>query len=182
MGLADYRVNLSVNTDGIVNPFATRLLRFLDLYGGRVLIISGFRSYAEQAVLWANTPNTAFVARPGTSRHEVGQAADLRIVDPQVSWGDIHTVAAGYGLRFPLLNEPWHCEPDPIFVAPPEEPDMTPQELAHALGGALDGFGRVVIPRADGNLYPIGNVLGFIHSEITNNDLFAARLKQVIES
>lgn len=180
--LADYRVNDSVNVDGLIDPFAGRLHKFLDLYGGRVLIVSGWRSYAEQEALWNQNPNPAQVAPPGTSNHERGSAADLRIVDSVTSWSDVHWTAAAYGLRFPLWNEDWHCEPDPVFVDPPEEPaDMTPQEMAHLLGCTLDGYGRAVVPVGQ-SMYPIANVVAFILDEIQRDDLLVTRIKAKLES
>jgi len=182
MSLAEYRVHDGVDVS-LVDPLATRLLRVLELFGGRVLIVSGRRSYAEQQALWeAYLAGGNLAARPGTSNHERGMAADLRIVDATVGWSELHATAHTYGVHFPVLSEDWHCEADPAFVDPPEEPEMTPQQLAHALGGTLDGFGRVVIPLSDGNLYPVGNVLGFIHGELTRDELLPARIKRVIES
>lgn len=181
MSLAEYRTSDAVDVS-LVDPLASRLLALLELFGGRVLIISGRRSYAEQSVLWNNyLVGGNLAARPGTSNHEKGRAADLRIVDSSVTWQQVHDIGATYGLRFPIASEDWHVEEDPAWVEP-EEPDMTPQDLAHALGGTLDGFGRVVIPLGDGQLYPIGNVLGFIHGELTRDELLPARIKRVIES
>lgn len=177
MSLAEYRTSDAVDVS-LVDPLASRLLALLELFGGRVLIHSGRRSYAEQRVLW-NTylAGGNLAARPGTSLHERGAAADLRVVDGSVSWPDVHAVAATYGLRFPIAGEAWHVEADPIWQPPEEEPDMTPQQMAHLLGCTLDGFGRAVVPVGD-QLYPIANVVAFILDEIQRDDLFAARLAE----
>ena len=45
--------------------------------GVTLTITSGFRSDAEQAVLWARNPDPKWVARPGTSLHRNGTELDL---------------------------------------------------------------------------------------------------------
>lgn len=98
--------------------FATRLQRLVDASGGRISITSGFRSPERQRQLWAQAlakygdPEIAdnWVARPGTSHHEKGIAADLGFVDAGArQWA--HTNAAKFGLHFPMEWEPWHIEP-----------------------------------------------------------------------
>jgi D-alanyl-D-alanine carboxypeptidase len=61
---------------------------------------------AEQAARW--------VARPGTSAHEAGQAVDLGPSDA-TSW--LSQRGAGYGLCQIYGNEPWHFELRPAAVA-----------------------------------------------------------------
>lgn len=161
---------------------ATRLGWLLTFFDGRVVIESGYRSRAQQQALYdawlaSGRTNPPSVAVPGTSKHErnPAEAADLHRTDPTLTWGEIHYTAHGFGLRFPIAREDWHCELDPAWVAPPED-DMTPQQLATAFGGDLDEHGRVMIPLADGNLYPLGNILGFIHGELTRDDLLLERI------
>lgn len=175
MSLAEYRTSDSVDVS-LVDPLASRLLPLLELFGGRLLIVSGRRSYAEQRVLWNRyLAGGNLAARPGTSLHERGQAADLRIVDNAVSWPEVHNVAATYGLRFPIIGEPWHIESDPTWQPPEAEPDMTPQQMAHLLGCTLDGFGRAVVPVGDA-LYPLANVLAFVLDELQRDELLVARI------
>ena len=174
MSLAEYRVSDSVDVS-LVDPFAARLLRVLELFGGRVLIVSGRRTLAEQQRLWdAYVAGGNLAARPGTSNHEKGSAADLRIVDSSVGWVDVHSIARTYGLRFPIASEDWHVEAEPSFVEP-EEPDLTPQQMAHVLGCTLDGEGRAVVPVA-GTMYPFANVLAFVLDELQRDDLLVARI------
>lgn len=183
MSLAEYRVSDAVDVS-LVDPLAGRLLRLLELFGGRVLIVSGRRSYAEQQALYdAYLAGGALAAKPGTSKHEHGQAADLRIVDPSVQWREVHLAASTYGLRFPLLalHEPWHVEPDPAFIDTPEDDDMTPAQMAHVLGCTLDGFGRAVVPVGD-KMYPLANVIAFILDEVQRDDLLVQRIKDKLES
>jgi hypothetical protein len=80
--------------------------------------MSGFRSPERQAQLWQNalskygSPEAArkWVAPPGRSQHNHGNAVDLRYLNPQATaWA--HENAARFGLNFPLSNENWHIEP-----------------------------------------------------------------------
>lgn len=80
-------------------------------------IASGYRSPERQAQLWEQAlkkygdPEVAdnWVAPPGRSNHNHGQAADLKYLSPTAKkW--VHENAARYGLALPLGNEPWHVE------------------------------------------------------------------------
>lgn len=182
MSLAEYRVSDAVDVS-LVDPLAERLLGLLEHFGGSVLIVSGRRTWGEQQTLWLRyLAGGPLAARPGTSNHEHGGAADLRIVG-DVTWRQVHTEAEIRGLRFPIPSEDWHVEIDQAWTPPtPEVEDMTPAQLAQAFGGTLDDQGRVVVPLADGNLYPLGNILGFIHGELTRDELLPARIKRVLGS
>lgn len=81
-------------------------------------IMSGYRSPERQAELWEaavkkyGSPEAArkWVAPPGNSQHNHGNAVDLRFLDPAAQeW--VHQNAAAYGLTFPMSHEPWHIEP-----------------------------------------------------------------------
>lgn len=88
-------------------------LRMFNLYnaalGGILRIISGFRSSAQQASLYARylagTGNLA--APPGRSRHERGLAID----HAPNSTASMRRTASGFGLHYPVRREPWHVEP-----------------------------------------------------------------------
>lgn len=71
-------------------------------------IVSGFRTRAEQAALYAQKPGLA--APPGRSNHELGLAADLGYPS-ETATQDAHAAAPGCGLEFPVSFEPWHVEP-----------------------------------------------------------------------
>jgi hypothetical protein len=80
-------------------------------------VSSGYRSPARQAQLYQQalqkygSPAAArrWVAPPGNSQHNKGNAADLKYLSPQAkSW--VKENAPSYGLSFPLGNEPWHIE------------------------------------------------------------------------
>ena len=88
-------------------------------------VLSGARSVERQQVLWdaalakygSAEEARKWVAPPGRSNHNHGQAVDisyngrsLKHAPPEViEW--VHKNAGGYGLNFPLANENWHIEP-----------------------------------------------------------------------
>lgn len=91
-------------------------------------IFSGYRSPERQAQLWeaakikygSEDAARKWVAPPGRSKHNEGDAADLSFDGAGTTskltpagkaaqeWA--HANAAKYGLSFPLANEPWHVE------------------------------------------------------------------------
>ena len=97
---------------GRVSGLDAEFLRRLGLWnaamGGRYSVSSGYRSIAEQTILWNRSDKSGrWVARPGSSRHNYGLAADLAPATLAA-----HRSAAGqHGLIFPMSWEPWHIEP-----------------------------------------------------------------------
>ena len=99
------------------DPFQNALEAFVQASGGRLSLLSGYRDEQHQQDLWddavaqygeALAPH--YVARPGTSNHNRGVAADLRFIGPGArEWA--HENAARFGLSFPMSWEPWHIEP-----------------------------------------------------------------------
>lgn len=98
--------------------FNNMLNKFMAESGGRVSVGSGRRTPERQQQLWDEAlakygdPEIAdnWVARPGTSNHERGTAADLRYADDAArEWA--HQNAPRFGLTFPMGHEPWHIEP-----------------------------------------------------------------------
>jgi hypothetical protein len=75
--------------------------------GVHLVVSSGFRSDAEQAILFARRPDPKWVARPGTSLHRNATELDL---GPPSAYG---WLAANAG-RFHFIQryswEPWHYE------------------------------------------------------------------------
>lgn len=103
---------------GLTGPFADSLARLIADAPGKVEIYSAFRSNKRQAELFAQAVRKygsedaarKWVAPPGKSQHNEGEAVDLRFESPQVrDW--VHANASNYGLGFPLGHEPWHIEP-----------------------------------------------------------------------
>lgn len=78
---------------------------------------SGFRSPERQSQLWnaalkkhgSAERARKWVAPPGRSQHNHGNAADLKFLSEDAKkW--VHENAPKYGLAFPLSNEDWHVE------------------------------------------------------------------------
>ncbi len=105
----------SATTKGL-NPRMRRAVdELISASGGRVHLVSGYRSLERQTELWNEAvakygnPEIAddWVARPGTSNHERGVAVDLG--------GDIELAVdlvtrLGLPLWRPMSWEPWHFE------------------------------------------------------------------------
>lgn len=161
MTLADYRTSDAVSV-ALAEPFGTRLGGLLDHFDGRLLILSGWRSTAEQIVLYGmrktyeldpeawvrdfpGQPIPAVAAFPGTSNHERGLAADLQLRDG-LTWRLVHAEAETRGLRFPVAGEDWHCEPDPAFIDPPQE--ELPMDIEWRILAPIGTLARFIAPFA----------------------------------
>ena len=73
--------------------------------GVALLIISGFRSDAEQAVLYARHPDPRWVAPPGRSLHRLGTELDL---GPPAAYGWLAAHAERFHFTKRYAWEPWH--------------------------------------------------------------------------
>jgi type II secretory pathway pseudopilin PulG len=73
--------------------------------GLHLIVSSGFRSDAEQAVLFARHPDPKWVARPGTSLHRLGTELDL---GPRAAYGWLAANAGRFGFIERYGWEPWH--------------------------------------------------------------------------
>ncbi|MCL2015450.1 MAG: M15 family metallopeptidase, partial [Defluviitaleaceae bacterium] len=88
-------------------------------------VTSGFRTYAQQAALYANAANRTYVLPPGQSEHHTGLAADIMVVgvpqselaqSPHGRWMAENSWRFGLILRYPqgsqavtgVAFEPWH--------------------------------------------------------------------------
>lgn len=95
---------------GGLNPkFLSALAAFNKAAGGRFSVISGLRTRAEQERLYALylSGRGNLAAKPGTSRHETGDAADLSPSSARDTHG---ALAKKFGLHFPVPGEAWHVE------------------------------------------------------------------------
>ncbi len=106
---------------GMQSDFRDKLAKMIasmpDNLKGSVTINSGYRSPERQQELWLEalrkygSPEAArkWVAPPGNSQHNKGNAADLGYgSDAARQW--VHQNAGSFGLSFPLANENWHIE------------------------------------------------------------------------
>lgn len=104
--------------DGLESGFSSRLQAMIEASGGRLSVVSGYRSVEEQTALWngalakygSEDEARNWVAPPGSSNHNYGVAVDLGLeTDDATDWA--HANAARFGLQFPMDWEPWHIEP-----------------------------------------------------------------------
>jgi hypothetical protein len=73
--------------------------------GHTLYVVSGYRSNAEQAVLFAAHPDPKWVAPPGTSLHRLGTELDL---GPATAYGWIEANASRFHFVKRYAWEPWH--------------------------------------------------------------------------
>ena len=73
--------------------------------GVTLLVSSGYRSDAEQAVLWRLNPDPKWVAPPGTSLHRNGTELDL---GPRSAYGWLALNARRFHFIQRYPHEPWH--------------------------------------------------------------------------
>jgi hypothetical protein len=82
-----------------------RLARAARADGVDLVIASGFRSDAEQAVLWARNPDPKWVAPPGQSLHRNATELDL---GPPSAYGWLARHAPRFRFVMRYAWEPWH--------------------------------------------------------------------------
>lgn len=101
-----------------------------------LLVVSGFRSDAEQARLFAQHPDPRWVAPPGHSLHRCGTELDL---GPSAAYGWLLAHASRFGFlrRYPW--EPWHFG----FAAGPAPCSEAGNDVsASGFPGEQDGLAR----------------------------------------
>jgi hypothetical protein len=101
------------DVDGLNPELLKRLAIVGERMGEPVSVTSGHRSREEQEVLYQKyldgTGNLA--AKPGTSDHESGNAADVKIGGKSLALNQrALDIAHEVGLHFPVPGEPWHAE------------------------------------------------------------------------
>ncbi|MCW2926740.1 MAG: penicillin-resistant DD-carboxypeptidase [Thermoleophilia bacterium] len=110
---ADVAKWVTGDTDGLDRELLTRLAKLGSQLGEKVNVNSGFRSRAEQEELYAayKAGRGNLAAKPGTSRHESGNAADAAIGGTNLASNPkAKELALQLGLHFPVPGEPWHVE------------------------------------------------------------------------
>lgn len=75
--------------------------------GTDLVVTSGFRSDAEQAILFARHPDPRWVARPGESRHRDATELDISMGGGP-AWRWLRANAERFGFRQRYSWEPWH--------------------------------------------------------------------------
>lgn len=149
--LRRYNLKDESHIAGLKGPFASKMANFLHAAaaaGKSIKIMSGYRSHAHQARLYAAAVAKygaagarRWVAPPGRSKHNHGLAIDLVYGNNTDARGTqsaagraakmwAHANAARFGLNFRMGHEPWHIEPSGA-VLPPGDP-ASPGAAAHA--------------------------------------------------
>jgi D-alanyl-D-alanine carboxypeptidase len=100
-----------------------------------LVVVSGFRSDAEQAELFARHPDPQWVAPPGHSLHRCATELDL---GPSSAYGWLISHAPKFGFLHRYPWEPWHFG---YIAGPPPCSDAGNAVLAGAPGEG-DGLGR----------------------------------------
>jgi hypothetical protein len=73
--------------------------------GISLIVVSGYRSDAEQAALFAQHPDPKWVAPPGKSLHRLGTELDL---GPSSAYGWLYAHSRQFGFLKRYAWEPWH--------------------------------------------------------------------------
>jgi hypothetical protein len=91
--------------------------------------VSGFRSDAEQAALFARHPDPKWVAPPGRSRHRDATELDLNMHDGGGAYAWLSRNGSRFGFVQRYSWEPWHwgylpgCGPSSALLGPGRRPD-----------------------------------------------------------
>ena len=98
-----YRQGIPMRPD--VAPAFDRMAAAARASGISLTIVSGYRSDAEQAKLYAQHPDPKWVAPPGQSLHRLGTELDL---GPPGAWGWLDANAGRFDFHRRYSWEPWH--------------------------------------------------------------------------
>ena len=82
-----------------------RLSAAAEADGVHLIVVSAYRSNAEQARLFAAHPDPKWVAPPGTSLHRLDTEIDF---GPPSAWPWLHEHAPAMHWIFRYSWEPWH--------------------------------------------------------------------------
>jgi hypothetical protein len=108
-GPGDYRGPLAMRQGKPMRPDVARAFDRMAAAASRdgvaLVVVSGFRSSAEQAVLFARHPDPKWVAPPGRSLHRLGTELDL---GPPAAYGWLAANAKRFHFVQRYSWEPWH--------------------------------------------------------------------------
>jgi hypothetical protein len=108
-GAGDYRGPLAMRQGKPMRPDVAlafdRMAAAARADGISLIVVSAWRSDAEQARLFAAHPDPKFVARPGTSLHRLGTELDL---GPNSAYGWLAANAGRFHFVKRYAWEPWH--------------------------------------------------------------------------
>lgn len=166
---------------GLSDPFSQSLQRMLSDAPAEVRlgITSAYRSPETQARLWEEALNKygsasearKWVAPPGNSQHNHGNAVDLKYLSPAAqAW--VHANAGNYGLAFPLGNEPWHIE----LATARGRPPATMQ--AYAPSPAPPLMRNAAAPKGGSFFAPLSGLLANVQLPQVNMPEITPQMKQ----
>ena len=108
-GPGDYRGPLATRQGKPMRPDVARAFDRMAAAASRdgiaLVVVSGYRSSAEQAVLFARHPDPKWVAPPGKSLHRLGTELDL---GPPAAYRWLAANAEGFHFVQRYSWEPWH--------------------------------------------------------------------------
>jgi hypothetical protein len=108
--MADPSLYLTGNTNGTDPILLGRLAMVSKDLGIKTHIVSGYRSNAEQQILWDKSDKSGKMVAPvGKSNHNKGKALDVSGKVRDMSSDSLKK----YGLYKPMSYEPWHIELSP---------------------------------------------------------------------
>lgn len=145
-GLPFLEVKPGANFDGLNGKVKDLLLAMASEYGqktgNKIRFTDGYRSYKEQADIYARMPDRA--AKPGNSVHESGMAFDI---DP-TSAAELEKLGLmrKYGFTRPIGGEAWHVEPAGIqtdIQRARKDPGWAAGQIDGSPGRGGGGFGTV---------------------------------------
>ena len=144
-GLAGINKGKGVKFDGL-NPevnkaFMSMVADYYAATGKKINVSDGFRTYAEQAHLYATLPKGR-AAPPGRSMHEYGGALDISGEDA----AELERLGLlrKYGFTRPVGGEDWHLEPAGIqgqLTKAKQDPGFLAEMMKNSYGRGGGGIG-----------------------------------------
>lgn len=157
------RLAIGGDVVGLNADFLKRLSAWNAALGNAYRVSSGYRSIAEQTALWNRSDKSGrMVARPGSSMHNFGLAADLA----PATTAQARAMASMFGLYFPMSYEPWHIQP----------------VGAKRGGGVLGWIGDLFSKGAGAVLKPIESVIDKIPGTTIIADMGKALLRKAFDA
>ena len=129
------------NLDPNVRDLFTGMAKeYHTLTGKTIPVNEAFRSYEDQAALYAKMPGKA--AKPGNSTHEFGLALDIN--SAAANELDKLGLMRKYGFTRPIGGETWHVEPAGVALNPSlakNDPNYRMKAILASPGKGGDGYG-----------------------------------------
>ena len=129
------------NLDPNVRELFTGMAKeYNSLTGKTIPVNEAFRSYEDQAALFAKYPGKA--AKPGNSTHEFGLAVDINSAAADEL--DKLGLMRKYGFTRPIGGEKWHIEPIGVSLNPTlakNDPNYRYKTVMASPGRGGDGYG-----------------------------------------